>query len=109
MYHTELMTGFVQGPGVKMPLSEMTVLAMADLGYQVDPSNADPYTVPNNSGRRLRVEPDEEKEEKIILDNDVLNFPMIELDENMTSTIVKPGREEEYQQKRAKYAERKAI
>jgi hypothetical protein len=40
---SELMTGYVEGPGVTMPLSRVTVGALADLGYVVDLSGADPY------------------------------------------------------------------
>ncbi len=39
----ELMTGFIENVGTPMPLSAITVGAMADLGYAVDPSKADPF------------------------------------------------------------------
>ena len=40
----ELMTGFIENnASTPMPLSIITVQAMADIGYQVDPSKADPY------------------------------------------------------------------
>lgn len=39
----ELMTGFVQPAGVPMPLSILTVSALADFGYVVDVSKADPF------------------------------------------------------------------
>ncbi|HET9134823.1 MAG TPA: Ig-like domain-containing protein [Gemmatimonadales bacterium] len=39
----ELMTGFVQPPGVPMPVSILTVSALADFGYTVDVSKADPF------------------------------------------------------------------
>ncbi len=40
-FHAELMTGFIEAPGVFMPLSRMTIASMKDLGYQVDYSQAD--------------------------------------------------------------------
>jgi hypothetical protein len=40
----ELMTGFIEAAGVSMPLSLITVQSLADIGYLVDPSKADPYT-----------------------------------------------------------------
>lgn len=39
----ELMTSIVEAPGVPMPVSAVTVGALADLGYVVDPSQADPF------------------------------------------------------------------
>ena len=43
---TELMTGYSERAGVAMPLSAITVGAMQDLGYLVNYTAADPYTVP---------------------------------------------------------------
>ncbi|MCC7334509.1 MAG: pre-peptidase C-terminal domain-containing protein [Pirellulaceae bacterium] len=42
VFGSELMTGYV-GPGVNLPLSRLTVASLADLGYQVNLSAADPY------------------------------------------------------------------
>lgn len=41
VFHAELMTGYIEAPGVPMPLSKMTVASLKDLGYQVDFSQAD--------------------------------------------------------------------
>jgi hypothetical protein len=41
---TELMTGFAEGAGVTMPLSEITVKSLADLGYGVEMSGWDAFT-----------------------------------------------------------------
>ena len=41
IFHAELMTGFIEAPGVFMPLSKVTIAAMKDLGYEVDYSSAD--------------------------------------------------------------------
>jgi hypothetical protein len=41
VFGAELMTGFIEAPGVPMPLSKMTIAAMQDPGYQVDYSQAD--------------------------------------------------------------------
>ena len=52
-FDTELMTGFTErGP---MPLSVITVGALADLGYTVDRSKADPYTVPSTLALASRM------------------------------------------------------
>ena len=45
VFDSELMTGFAESNG-PMPLSQMTVGSLADLGYTVNPSAANPYTVP---------------------------------------------------------------
>lgn len=42
----ELMTGYIEGPGVAMPLSAITVGALADYGYIVNTAAADPYQPP---------------------------------------------------------------
>jgi hypothetical protein len=43
---SEIMTGFIEPPGTRMPLSKITVGALADIGYTVDYARADPFTRP---------------------------------------------------------------
>ena len=43
VFHAELMTGFIEVPGVQMPLSRITIASMKDLGYDVDYSQADTF------------------------------------------------------------------
>jgi len=43
----ELMTGFIDNPGPN-PLSAITIESMADLGYTVDVSQAEPWPTPGN-------------------------------------------------------------
>jgi hypothetical protein len=45
VFRNELMTGFVAGP--PNPLSRVTVGSLQDLGYKVDLTKAEPYTLPN--------------------------------------------------------------
>ncbi len=45
VFGTELMTGFLNG-GVANPLSRMTLASMQDLGYSIDLSKADSYSIP---------------------------------------------------------------
>jgi hypothetical protein len=45
---SELMTGWA-GPGTSLPLSRITVASLADIGYQVDITKADPYTKPGST------------------------------------------------------------
>lgn len=46
IFDYELMTGYAEEAGTRMPLSRMTVAALADLGYTVDFSAADDYKLP---------------------------------------------------------------
>jgi len=46
VFKTELMTGYVEQPGVAMPISRMTVGGLQDLGYMVNYAAADPYVLP---------------------------------------------------------------
>jgi hypothetical protein len=41
IFGAELMTGYIEAPGVPMPLSKMTIASMQDLGYRVDYGQAD--------------------------------------------------------------------
>ncbi len=44
-FDTELMTGYAETSGIDMPISRMTIGLLQDMGYTVDYSAADPYTV----------------------------------------------------------------
>jgi len=52
VYQNELMTGFLSGN--TQPMSRLTVQALKDLGYVVDLTQADAFTIPSAAGRRLR-------------------------------------------------------
>ena len=45
VFKNELMSGFISAPG--NPLSRLTVASLQDLGYKVNLSAAEPYTLPN--------------------------------------------------------------
>lgn len=70
-YQNELMTGFLSSGS--NPLSRLTIRALADLGYEVDVSQADSYQFP--SGRRLR----NSQTTKIPYGNDVMDHPRVQL------------------------------
>ena len=70
----ELMTGYLNLGSV--PLSELTVRSLADLGYQVDPAAADPFF------RTLSLEPRGATQRPgLELGNDVLTGPVQHVDE----------------------------
>jgi Ca2+-binding RTX toxin-like protein len=45
-FKNELMTGYAEAPGVPMPISRMTIGSLEDMGYTVNYSAADPYSLP---------------------------------------------------------------
>jgi hypothetical protein len=47
VFDTELMTGYAEDGGIKMPLSVMSIGALEDLGYRVDYTKAEKYTIPS--------------------------------------------------------------
>jgi hypothetical protein len=62
----ELMTGFVEPAGVSMPISVLTVSALADFGYEVNVTKADPFVA------GLREAINRVNGQKLPLGNDVL-------------------------------------
>ncbi len=65
-FSTELMTGFV-GPSSPLPLSRLTGASLADIGYTVDLTSADPYIIPACSPSCLRAQEARPIEEIILL------------------------------------------
>jgi Leishmanolysin len=47
VFDNELMTGFAEAPGVSMPLSKLTIGSLEDIGYSVDYTQNDTYTLPS--------------------------------------------------------------
>ena len=45
-FDAELMTGFAEWAGTRMPISRMTIGSLHDMGYTVSYSAADPYSLP---------------------------------------------------------------
>lgn len=73
-FDNELMTSFLAPPQVAMPLSLMTVMSLQDLGYEVNPDAADPYTVPFRGGN---LTDGASQEERIELRGDRVIEPFI--------------------------------
>jgi hypothetical protein len=51
------MTGYVERAGVRMPISRITAAAMADMGYDVDMTAADPFVAPTAVAESEPVSP----------------------------------------------------
>ncbi|NJD10281.1 MAG: hypothetical protein FIB01_07490, partial [Gemmatimonadetes bacterium] len=57
VFGTELMTGWISAAGTPNPLSAITIASLADLGYTVDLSRADPYWISGAQGYQLEAAP----------------------------------------------------
>ena len=75
-------------------MSLMTIHALEDLGYSVDPAQADTYRIPTG-GRRLRGKGRH-------VGKDVYSGPIVQL-----SSVAKPGREEEFNKQREAHRRRR--
>ena len=75
VFENELMTPFLAA-GIE-PFSAITIEAMADLGFSVDPTVADSYRVANTSGAQRAVDP----ESMIDLSNDIADHPIVFIDQ----------------------------
>ena len=57
VFESELMTASIStDPRISQPLSKVTIAALADLGYRVDYTQADSYSLPSASQSLLRVQ-----------------------------------------------------
>ncbi len=63
-FRTELMTGWISGPG--NPLSIVTVRSMADLGYVVNAGAADAYALPSPAPARVAAPGEEPRWERLL-------------------------------------------
>lgn len=63
------------------PLSAITVASLADIGYSVDASGADPYTLPSTAAAALRAG-------GVALTNDIRWGPLYALDEQGRVTVI---------------------
>ncbi len=75
VFENELMTPFLS-TGIE-PLSAVTIEAMADLGYNVDPSVADNYRISSDGAAGMGVDP----ESTIDLGNDIADYPVMLIDQ----------------------------
>ncbi len=83
IFDAELMTGYIESPGVLMPLSKMTIASMLDLGYAVSYAGAD-----NFAGSLLAILRDlNSVPEKL---NEVLVYPTSTVESNGISRTIPP-------------------
>ncbi len=83
-FDNELMTGFIDSALDTNPLSAMTVESFEDVGYTVDPSGADSYSLPSGAAAAAA--------HRIHLFNDVLRVPILQIDERGRLTPLQPRR-----------------
>jgi len=76
VFGTELMTPAISAASDSSPLSAITIQSLADLGYTVDVSFADPYRLPSAAGLSLLLE------NSIDLGSDIIVGPIVVTDQN---------------------------
>jgi hypothetical protein len=86
----ELMTGFAESSGT-MPLSELTVKSLADMGYAVAASGWDPFTCPACAPPAPGAPPAAPEAGDYQLLNDVLFLPLYSRDAQGRVIEVRPG------------------
>jgi hypothetical protein len=79
VFGTELMTGWIDG--VTNPLSAITVASLSDIGYEVNVSAADAYTLPSPAPPALRAG-------AIAVNNDIRRGPLYMVDEQGRVTAI---------------------
>ena len=89
---TELMTGFAEASGTAMPLSELTVKSLADMGYTVAVSGWDAFTCPACAPPAPGVAAVEAHTGGVLLMNDVLSLPLYSRDASGRVIEVRPGK-----------------
>jgi hypothetical protein len=88
---SELMTGFAEAAGVSMPLSEITVKSLADLGYGVATSGWDTFTCPACAPAAPGVAAIDALAGKLPFGNDVLPLAVYSRDHAGQVIVVQPG------------------
>jgi hypothetical protein len=86
----ELMTGFIEAPMTPIPLSEVTVKALADMGYTVAASGWDTWTCPFCAPPALGA-PVADATQLQLLD-DMWQGPLYGVDEEGRITLLRPDR-----------------
>lgn len=83
IFDRELMTGFIESPGVLMPLSKMTIASLLDIGYAVNYAGADSF-----AGSLLAILRDlNSVPEKL---NEILVYPTSAVESNGISRAIPP-------------------
>lgn len=85
VFGRELMQGYARAGG--MPLSKVTAASLADLGYQVLVSNADPFSLAS----ALR----KDAELVVSLENDIADIPLKVVDSRGNQTLIRPSSKKE--------------
>ena len=76
VFDSELMTASISTSAItSQPLSKVTIAAIADLGYSVDYTEADSYTLPSGSQSRLKAA--RAAEDQIQVGDDIRSGPIV--------------------------------
>ena len=86
VFGMELMVGWADGGSERSPLSAITIQSLADLGYAVDVTAADPYRLPGADAARLIGET-----RRVPYGNDIWKGPFVIVDADGRIVRVIPG------------------
>ncbi len=87
-FRTELMTGFISAPGTVNPVSRMSIASLFDLGYTVNTSVADAYTVPSSTAAAFGLLQAEIGADGSFALNDIVREPIGSVDTNGRMTML---------------------
>lgn len=79
-WRKRVIPGDIMAPGGGSLLTAITIQALADLGYEVDVSKADPYTLPMAAQGDARVGVEVEGADAEVLADDVIEVPVVVVD-----------------------------
>jgi len=88
-FRTELMTGFVSAVGIANPLSRISIGSLGDMGYTVNVTLNDPYTVPSTAAVSLGLIRDAQGIDTSFQLNDLVLEPIGSVDATGRVTPIK--------------------
>ncbi|WP_420439843.1 Ig-like domain-containing protein [Candidatus Palauibacter sp.] len=86
VFAMELMIGYADGTATRSPVSAITIQSLADLGYAVDVTAADPYRLPDADAARLIDEA-----RLVPYGNDIWRGPIVVVDPEGRIVRIIPG------------------
>ncbi len=81
-WRKRVIPGDIMAPGGGSLLTAITIQALADLGYEVDVSKADPYTLPTAAQGDAREDGEMESADADVLADDVIEVPVVVVDQD---------------------------
>ncbi len=90
-WRERVIPGDIMAPGGGLLLTAITIQALADLGYEVDVSKADPYTLPMAAQGDVRGDVEVESSHAEVFADDVIEVPVVVVDrDGKVVRIIRP-------------------